>query len=324
MRIWCIPKSTSLVESPCLPPRIDRDVFIRSPPPPPRLSKQEKLARGVIVYKTRRNKGEKNAKPPPHANSKTSSVKTTSSRSSAKPARKVRYADLEEVKPPEKPKPAVAEPVYAGQERVPPPHRGEVLHSRQQSNTSTATASSAPSVSSCLGTGSSSAASPASPQYSSSSGRGSSAEVAPCSPSPDTSLLESSSTSSSSSSSSSSSPQSTLTSLTSYRSRRSDRSSARSTRTRVKKTVTRSTLSLSVGAFSKLKKSSSCDDGAVILYPGISRTRERRDRGAKTKTRRKGVVVWCPDGGCNELLPPPPNPAHKKVWKCSELFWWRW
>ena len=73
----------------------------------------------------------------------------------------------------------------------------------------------------------------------------------------------------------------------------------------MKKTVTRSTLSLSVGAFSKLKKSSSCDDGAVILYPGISRTRERRDRGAKTKTRRKGVVVRCPAGGCNELLPPP-------------------
>ena len=183
MRIWCIPKSTSL-ESPCLPPRIDRDVFIRSPPPPPRLSKQEKLARGVIVYKTRKSKADKNAKPPPHASSKTSSVKTSSvktstGKSSGRPARKVRYADLAEEHPP----PGAARVPQlgaeeAGHDKV--PHRGEILHSRQQSNTSGTS-------SSCLGTGSSSATSPASveasPHYSSSSGRGSSAEVAP-SPSP--------------------------------------------------------------------------------------------------------------------------------------------
>lgn len=189
MRIWCIPKSTSL-ESPCLPPRIDRDVFIRSPPPPPRLSKQEKLARGVIVYKTRRNKSDKNAKPPPHANSKTSSVKTSSVKSSAgkssgRPARKVRYADLVEEEEPHPPPRVPQLPVI---EAAPPPplqapHRGEVvhiLHSRQQSNTSGTSSSG-------HGTGSSSLTSPASieasPHYSSSSGRGSSAEAAP-SPSP--------------------------------------------------------------------------------------------------------------------------------------------
>ena len=188
MRIWCIPKSTSL-ESPCLPPRIDRDVFIRSPPPPPRLSKQEKLARGVIVYKTRRNKSDKNAKPPPHANSKTSSVKTSSvkssaGRSSGRPARKVRYADLVE----EEPHPPPRVPQLPVIEAAPPPPlqaptRGEIvtiLHSRQQSNTSGTSSSG-------HGTGSSSLTSPASieasPHYSSSSGRGSSAEAAP-SPSP--------------------------------------------------------------------------------------------------------------------------------------------
>ena len=59
--------------------------------------------------------------------------------------------------------------------------------------------------------------------------------------------------------------------------------------------MTRSTLSLSVGGFTRrlteLKKCQSYDgeDGAGILYPGISRTRERRDR-AKTKPRRKGVT----------------------------------
>ena len=53
MRIWCVPSATEL-ESPKLPPRIDRDVYLRSPPPPPRLSKEEKLARGVIVQKSRR------------------------------------------------------------------------------------------------------------------------------------------------------------------------------------------------------------------------------------------------------------------------------
>ena len=179
MRIWCIPKSTSL-ESPCLPPRIDRDVFIRSPPPPPRLSKQEKLARGVIVYKTRRNKADKNAKPPPHANPKTSSVKTSSvksstSKSSGRPPRKVRYADLTEEEP--HPPPRVPQlPVI----EAAAPHRGEIVHSRQQSNTSGTSSSG-------HGTGSSSLASPASVEasahYSSSSGRGSSAEVAP-SPSP--------------------------------------------------------------------------------------------------------------------------------------------
>ena len=278
MRIWCIPKSTSL-ESPCLPPRIDRDVFIRSPPPPPRLSKQEKLARGVIVYKTRKNRTEKGSKPPLQPSLK------------SKPTgRKVRYADQEEEK--HKPIPPLPSKDECNIEKDLPPYRGEIVHSRQQSNTS--------GTSSCLGTGSSSTTSPgsvaASPQYSSSSGRGSSADNeadGALSPSPtshpcDISFLNESS-----------SPQSTLTSLTSYKSRRSDRSNTRSSKNRVKKTVTRSTLSLSVGGFTKrgpmladLKKSSSCDDGNVILYPGISRTRERRNK-EKTKPRRKeGVYNW--------------------------------
>ena len=56
MKIWCIPSvTTTSLESPRLPPRINRDVFFRSPPPPPRLSKQEKLARGVIVLKPRKS-----------------------------------------------------------------------------------------------------------------------------------------------------------------------------------------------------------------------------------------------------------------------------
>ena len=55
MRIWCVPSATEL-ESPKLPPRIDRDVYLRSPPPPPRLSKEQKLARGVIVVKPPSNK----------------------------------------------------------------------------------------------------------------------------------------------------------------------------------------------------------------------------------------------------------------------------
>lgn len=66
MRIWCMPISTRLDQqqrtssstspSPLLPPRIDRDVFFRSPPPPPRLSRQERLDRGVIVLKPKHKK----------------------------------------------------------------------------------------------------------------------------------------------------------------------------------------------------------------------------------------------------------------------------
>ena len=56
MRIWCVPSATELESSPKLPPRIDRDVFLRSPPPPPRLSKEQKLARGVIVVNKNRHK----------------------------------------------------------------------------------------------------------------------------------------------------------------------------------------------------------------------------------------------------------------------------
>ena len=66
MRIWCMPISTRLDQqqrtssstspSPLLPPRIDRDVFYRSPPPPPRLSRQERLDKGVIVLKPKHKK----------------------------------------------------------------------------------------------------------------------------------------------------------------------------------------------------------------------------------------------------------------------------
>ena len=176
MRIWCIPKSTSL-ECPSLPPRIDRDVFIRSPPPPPRLSKQEKLARGVIVYKTRKNKNksERASKPPVQSSAKSSSLKTSKS---GKQPRKVRYADLVENEPSSKKsteKPVSKSEMVEWTEPVlpPVPSRGEVLHCRQQSNTS--------GTSSCLTTSPSSTST--SPQYSSSSGRGSFAEV-PASPSP--------------------------------------------------------------------------------------------------------------------------------------------
>ena len=61
MRIWCVPSATEL-ESPKLPPRIDRDVYLRSPPPPPRLTKEEKLARGVIVLKSHSSKSRKSAR----------------------------------------------------------------------------------------------------------------------------------------------------------------------------------------------------------------------------------------------------------------------
>ena len=182
MRIWCIPKSTSL-ETPGLPPRIDRDVFIRSPPPPPRLSKQEKLARGVIVYKTRKNKSDKSSKPPLQTSAKSSSLKTSKP---GKQTRKVRYADLEESEKSSKdstekarprPEPRASSVISEWREPtlpLPPPARGEIFHCRQQSNTSGTS-------SSCLTT--SPASMTTSPQYSSSSGRGSFADVA-ASPSP--------------------------------------------------------------------------------------------------------------------------------------------
>ena len=132
MRIWCIPKSTSL-ETPGLPPRIDRDVFIRSPPPPPRLSKQEKLARGVIVYKTRKNKSEKSSKPPLQTGARSSSLKTAKS---GKQPRKVRYADLEESEPSskdstEKTKASSVISEWREPSLPLPPARGEVFHCRQ-------------------------------------------------------------------------------------------------------------------------------------------------------------------------------------------------
>ena len=65
MRIWCVPSAAEL-ESPKLPPRIDRDVFLRSPPPPPRLSKEEKAARGVLPVHRRRRDHHKNRKTRKH------------------------------------------------------------------------------------------------------------------------------------------------------------------------------------------------------------------------------------------------------------------
>ena len=179
MRIWCIPKSTSL-ECPSLPPRIDRDVFIRSPPPPPRLSKQEKLARGVIVYKTRKNKNKSEKAPKPLTQNNSKSASSLKTSKSSKQPRKVRYADLQESEPsikdstlrPRSPKPEAVE--WTEPVLPPAPCRGEIVHSRQQSNTSGTS-------SSCLTTSPGSMTT--SPQYSSSSGRGSFAEV-PASPSP--------------------------------------------------------------------------------------------------------------------------------------------
>ena len=81
MRIWCVPSATEL-ESPKLPPRIDRDVYLRSPPPPPRLSKEQKLARGVIVLKNR-TKVEKHRKI--RKGSTSSSSKSTLESSSSPP-----------------------------------------------------------------------------------------------------------------------------------------------------------------------------------------------------------------------------------------------
>ena len=173
MRIWCIPASTVLDNStPLLPPRIDRDVFYRSPPPPPRLSRQQKLDRGVIVLKPKKNRLKK-----VEIKQKVEVPK--------KRVRKVRYADQEqfwvtpEVKPAEKVKESIeedkkekdedvfcdiccfqdrctheevwrqrAEDLLQKQEIQRPPSRGtEVIHSRQQSNTS--------GTSSCLTLGSS-------------------------------------------------------------------------------------------------------------------------------------------------------------------------
>ena len=55
MRFWgCVPTAAEL-ESPKLPPRMDRDVILRSPPPPPRLSKEEKVARGVLTSNNNNN-----------------------------------------------------------------------------------------------------------------------------------------------------------------------------------------------------------------------------------------------------------------------------
>ena len=55
MRFWgCVPTAAEL-ESPKLPPRMDRDVILRSPPPPPRLSKEEKAARGVLTSNNNNN-----------------------------------------------------------------------------------------------------------------------------------------------------------------------------------------------------------------------------------------------------------------------------
>ena len=252
MRIWCIPSATTL-ESPRLPPRIDRDVFFRSPPPPPRLSKQEKLARGVIVLKPRKNKAAKNCE-------KSKCVETKDDvRHPPREPRKVRYADLSDYGP-------IIESSSTATPQPRPPSRGaEILHSRQQSNTSGTS-------SSCLGTGSNtSPGSAASPHYSSSSGRGSrgsSGEMPSPSPLPgDTS-----------------SPQSTLTS---YKSGRRHERSAKSSRPRLKKTTARSTLSVSVGGFmKKSRESTSCDN--LILFPGVSRTRDRRERG-RGKQKRKGV-----------------------------------
>ena len=280
MRIWCIPSATTL-ESPRLPPRIDRDVFFRSPPPPPRLSKQEKLARGVIVLKPRKNKGAKNGNKTVKADSvakpNTNETKDEEKAKSEKP-RKVRYADLSSEYGPIVKEPDHHHPPSQPEPVTPrPPSRGaEIIHSRQQSNTSGTS-------SSCLGTGSNATSSSplaSSPHYSSSSGRGSrgsSGEMPSLSPLPgDTST----------------SPQSTLTSCKSSARRsyeQTHRSSAKSSRThRVKKTTARSTLSMTVGGFMKKSRecSASCDN--LILFPGVSRTRDRRERGRR-KHRREGA-----------------------------------
>jgi hypothetical protein len=72
MRIWCVPSATEL-ESPKLPPRIERNVYLRSPPPPPRLSKEQKLARGVIVLKNHQNHHRKKIRKPSSNSSNSSS-----------------------------------------------------------------------------------------------------------------------------------------------------------------------------------------------------------------------------------------------------------
>ena len=60
MKFWCLPSSNAFIAPlPSLPPRTDRDVTWRSPPPPPRLSRQQKLDRGVIVLKPKKNRARK-------------------------------------------------------------------------------------------------------------------------------------------------------------------------------------------------------------------------------------------------------------------------
>lgn len=168
MKIWCIPTSTSIPDPtiPLLPPRTDRDVFFRSPPPPPRLSRQEKLDRGVIVLKPKKVRVKKPE----------SAIKRKVEIAPVKRARRVRYADQEKywitpeqipdlpAKEDKKEKEVKADKVEQEdifcdiccfQDRctheevwrqraedlksdpIRPPSRGtEVVHSRQQSNTS--------------------------------------------------------------------------------------------------------------------------------------------------------------------------------------------
>ena len=79
MRFWgCVPTAAEL-ESPKLPPRIDRDVILRSPPPPPRLSKEEKLARGVLLKGDHQHHGKSRSKSS-HARSKSSGARKTRSK----------------------------------------------------------------------------------------------------------------------------------------------------------------------------------------------------------------------------------------------------
>ena len=105
MRFWCVPSATDL-ESPKLPPRINRDVYLRSPPPPPRLSREEKMARGVMRdggggsarasdgNRVHRKKKRRKRKVPPSSSSASAAVASLAAGSSGSMSDLNQYARL--------------------------------------------------------------------------------------------------------------------------------------------------------------------------------------------------------------------------------------
>ena len=263
MKFWCLPVSSPLSMAPpplpSLPPRTDRDVTWRSPPPPPRLSRQEKLDRGVIVLKPRKNRRRKEVKEAKDV--KVKEVKT------------VRYADdlgdygpLAERLSGENVSRATPSPRPEPPHTPPPPNRGaEIQHFRQQSNTS--------GTSSGLGSVTTPSSSPPSQHYSSSSSSSSSSSGRGTSPTPTPSPPP----------------------IARRRIKSSSSSNKSSGTVRVTKcVVSRSTLSVSVGGIVRRREGERRAregerrgrEGELVLFPGVSRGRDRRERRGRRGHRR--------------------------------------